>query len=141
MVTSAPDSAARRAAANPAGPAPTTTTSSLTRPHLYPRLGGNLTAPAMFASVNRDPAFEAYPHSAQRRPRLPAHRAAEHRNARHSNRRRYHGACRHRHGHAINRKREFVSHGVAWANTVRSGWRNRGAKFDRPPALRWRARW
>src|SRR5215831_4403097 len=94
IVTAAPDSAARRAEDNPAGPAPTTTT-SLIRPNLHSRLAGDLTASAMFASVDRHPALEADSHSAQRRPRLAGHRPTKCYYARNGNCRRDHRTRRH----------------------------------------------
>src|SRR5215213_5461998 len=79
IATRLPDSAARRAAARPAGPAPTTTTSklaagSLIGADLHARPAGQLTTSYVRATIDRHAAFEADAHAAQRTAGLAAHR-------------------------------------------------------------------
>jgi hypothetical protein len=74
----APFSAAQHAAAIPAGPAPTTSTSKLRREllirsNVHCLRASYLAGPAMAFSVYRYPALEAHAHSAQRAARLAAH--------------------------------------------------------------------
>ena len=75
-----PASWALRAAARPAGPAPTTRTSQsgsgIGSPgaHIHPRRAGNLAAPLMRPAVDGYAAFETDAHAAQRTARLAADR-------------------------------------------------------------------
>src|SRR5215510_10733115 len=75
-VTETRPSSARRAAASPAGPAPMIRTSVIGA-DLHPLGARNLAASAVGAAVDRDAAFEADAHAAQRAAWLARHRSAE----------------------------------------------------------------
>src|SRR5579883_2485326 len=76
-----PDSAADTAAAKPAGPAPTTTSSNSrvtrlrTSAHLHAGTAKDLTTFAMGNTINRQPAFKADAHAAERTARRTQNRS------------------------------------------------------------------
>src|SRR5215471_19019478 len=87
-MTRAPLSAARRAAAKPAGPAPITAMSqSRIGSHVHLRLAGNLTTPAVRAAIDGDTALKADSHPTERCARLTAHGPSEHADSRRHDRR------------------------------------------------------
>ena len=111
-----PFSAAAQAAARPAGPAPTTTTSKRSRvsfigPHLHRFLAHGLAAPAMCLAVDGHPALHANSHPAQRSARFASNRAPKARLARLRDSSGDNRPRRHENSFSIDAQLDLVSHG------------------------------
>src|SRR5271155_4305269 len=146
-----PESDAARAAAMPAGPAPTTATSNLRCLTLsigfyfHIRFAKHLTTAALRLSVDCDAAFEARAHAAERRAGLAGDGSA----ASCAGSENCHGdSCPGEHAHrlSIHANRDGFRHAppqsvAAKADTAEWGSPGAGREFASRLILLWRARW
>src|ERR1041384_1630683 len=129
--TRAPFCAARKAAAIPAGPAPTTSTSqtSAIGPHVHPFAANCLTTATVLLLVNRHTTLETNPHTTQWPTWLTTRGATKCIYACFQNCRRNHTARGHRHGNAADHDSHRIRHALAPVSHARAGKAPLGSPF------------